>query len=207
MEIYLKGFQKTQVVKQKNIYLRDIAEIFSDTVSQGELECLIIFQIPRDGEESYLISLLDVVRILKKKYPDASVQIMGTEDILLEYLPKEKKEKTWLLWGKILFVCAVLFCGAATTIMCFHSDTQLPLIFRNYYYLFYGENSDLPMILILPYSIGLFVGILVFFNHFSKFALSKDPTPIEVEMTTYENETVTSMVEHLSQKKRKEKES
>ena len=108
-------------------------------------------------------------------------------------------------WGKILFVSAVLFCGAATTIMCFHSDTQLPLIFQNYYAMAYGENAELPKLVTIPYSIGLVVGILVFFNHFSKFALSKDPTPIEVEMTTYEKETITSTIEQLGRKKREGK--
>ena len=102
---------------------------------------------------------------------------------------------------KILFVSVILFCGASTTIMCFHSDAQLPLIFQNFYYMFYGENKELPLLLAVPYSIGLGVGILVFFNHFSKFAMSKDPTPIEVEMTTYEKETIQSTIEQLNRKK------
>ena len=42
----------------------------------------------------------------------------------------------------------------------------------------------------IPYSIGLAVGITVFFNHCSKRKLTTDPTPIEVEMTTYEEEVI-----------------
>ena len=39
-----------------------------------------------------------------------------------------------------------------------------------------------------PTDIGLVMGILIFFNHFGKKRFSQDPTPIEVQMRTYEGE-------------------
>lgn len=205
MDIYIKPSQKTQIVGKKLIFLTDVAEIYAEKNITQKLEYLPVYRISSDTEKTYLISVLDLIQVISAAVPQASISNLGAEDVLLEYLPKPRKENKLFVAGKILFVSAVLFCGAATTIMCFHSDTQLPLIFRNYYYMFYGENQDLPLILVLPYSIGLLTGILVFFNHFSKLAISKDPTPIEVEMTTYENETITSMIEQLSQEKKKEK--
>ena len=205
MDIYIKPSQKTQIVGKKLIFLTDVAEIYADKNIAQKLEHLPVYRISSDSEKTYLISVLDLIQVISAAVPQASISNLGAEDVLLEYLPKPRKENKLFVAGKILFVSAVLFCGAATTIMCFHSDTQLPLIFRNYYYMFYGENQDLPLILVLPYSIGLLTGILVFFNHFSKLAISKDPTPIEVEMTTYENETIASMIEQLSQEKKKEK--
>jgi len=104
---------------------------------------------------------------------------------------------------EIVRVCLVgftLFVGAATTIMCFHTDTQMPLIFQNYYYMFFGENVDMPAIVSIPYSIGLVVGVMVFFNHFAKFKVTDDPTPIEIEMTTYEKETNTSVIDKLNKR-------
>lgn len=205
MDIYIKPSQKTQIVGKKLIFLTDVAEIYAEKNITQKLEYLPVYRISSDTEKTYLISVLDLIQVISAAVPQASISNLGAEDVLLEYLPKPRKENKLFVACKVFFVSAVLFCGAATTIMCFHSDTQLPLIFRNYYYMFYGENQDLPLILVLPYSIGLLTGILVFFNHFSKLAISKDPTPIEVEMTTYENETITSMIEQLSQEKKKEK--
>lgn len=202
MDIYIKPMEKVQIIGRKIIYLSDVAEIYAEGVSQSQLEKLPVFQISENKENMYLLSVLELVQSIKKQYPKAVVSNVGESDILISYAPKPKKEYKFVLWGKILFVSAVLFCGAATTIMCFHSDTQLPLIFQNYYAMAYGESQELPKLVTIPYSIGLVVGILVFFNHFSKFALSKDPTPIEVEMTTYEKETITSTVEQLERKKR-----
>ena len=42
----------------------------------------------------------------------------------------------------------------------------------------------------------LAIGILVFFNHFSKAALSKDPTPIEVQMRTYETDVNQTLIKN-----------
>ena len=86
--------------------------------------------------------------------------------------------------------------------MCFHSDTQLPLIFQNIYYIFFRENKEMPPLLSIPYSIGLGLGIIIFFNHFSKIFLTEDPTPIEIEMTTYEKETNASIIDFLGRNKR-----
>lgn len=205
MDIYIKPMEKVQIIGRKVIYLSDVAEIYAGNTCQGELEKLPIFQVPENTENMYLISVLELVQAITAVYPKATVSNVGESDILLFYAPQPKKEKKLIVWGKILFVSAVLFCGAATTIMCFHSDTQLPLIFQNYYAMAYGENAELPKLVTIPYSIGLVVGILVFFNHFSKFALSKDPTPIEVEMTTYEKETITSTIEQLGRKKQEGK--
>ena len=55
-------------------------------------------------------------------------------------------------------------------------------------------------ILELTYSIGVVIGILVFFNHFGKKRFSVDPTPMEVEMRLYENDIQTTLIENYSRK-------
>ena len=201
MDVYIKPKQKTKIFYRRIIYLKDIAEIYAERDVLQNLNMIPVFQIPKETGDSYLLSSLDLVREILRRYPNASISNLGEDDILIEYHPKKIQENGIWKWMKILFVSVILFCGASTTIMCFHSDAQLPLIFQNFYYMFYGENKELPLLLAVPYSIGLGVGILVFFNHFSKFVMSKDPTPIEVEMTTYEKETIQSTIEQLNRKK------
>ena len=66
--------------------------------------------------------------------------------------------------------------------------------------MFFGENKEIPKLLSIPYSIGLGLGIIVFFNHFTKISLTQDPTPIEIEMTTYEKETNASVIDYLNRR-------
>lgn len=201
MDIYIKPVEKVQIVQKREVLLRDVAEVFVGGQTAGEAEKIVVFQIPSDRKKTYLLSVIDLIQALNQKYPDATVSNVGEMDILVEYLAKpEKKTKVWTA-AKVIFVSLILFVGAATTIMCFHTDTQLPLIFQNIYYIFFGENKEMPAILSVPYSIGLGIGIIIFFNHFSKISLTKDPTPIEIEMTTYEKETNASVIDFLGRKK------
>lgn len=201
VDIYIKPAEKVQIVQKRAVLLRDVAEVFAGGKTKGEAEKMVIFQIPSDRKKTYLLSVIDLVAALYQKYPNATINNVGEMDILIEYLPKaEEKTKLWT-FAKVAFVSLILFVGAATTIMCFHTDVQLPLIFQNIYYIFFGENREMPPILSIPYSIGLGLGIIIFFNHFSRVCLTDDPTPIEIEMTTYEKETNASVIDYLGRRK------
>lgn len=201
MDIYIKPVEKAQIIQKREVLLRDIAEVFVGGQTTGEAEKLVVFRIPETGEKTYLLSVVDIIKVLNQKWPDATISNVGEMDILIEYLPTATKRNPLWLAAKVFFVSLVLFVGASTTIMCFHSDTQVPLVFENIYYMFFGENKEIPKLLSIPYSIGLGLGIIVFFNHFSKFSLTKDPTPIEIEMTTYEKETNASVIDYLNRRK------
>ena len=47
----------------------------------------------------------------------------------------------------------------------------------------------------LAYSAGLAAGIIIFFNHIGGRRITKDPTPIEVEMRVYEKDVNTALIE------------
>lgn len=49
-----------------------------------------------------------------------------------------------------------------------------------------GERNDYPYLLQIPYSIGLGLGMIVFFNHIFKKRLNEEPSPLEVEMFNYQ---------------------
>lgn len=201
MDIYIKPVEKVQVVQKRNVLLRDVAEVFIDGQTAGEAETLAVFQIPEEKKRTYLLSVMDIIRELSKQYPGASISNVGEMDILVEYLPKPERKKPLWTAAKVLMISLILFTGASTTIMCFHSDAQLPMIFQNIYYIFFGENREMPAMLSVPYSIGLGLGIIIFFNHFSKITLTEDPTPIEIEMTTYEKEANASIIDALEHRK------
>ena len=58
-----------------------------------------------------------------------------------------------------------------------------------------GSKNTGKTVMEVSYSIGLAVGILVFYNHFGPKKLSKDPTPIEVEMRKYETEINQALID------------
>ena len=201
MDIYIKPVQKANVTGRKVVYLKDIAEVYVGGGKNQDLDTMVILKIPSDEKKTYLISVMDVIKAINHHLPDATVSNVGEMDVVVEYSPKEEKQSKWLLYLKVAFVFFILLAGASTAIMSFHSDAQMPQIFENYYYIFFRKNVDMPSIIAIPYSIGIAVGIIVFFNHFSKIYITKDPTPIEVEMTIYEKQTIQNIVDNLSKQK------
>ena len=90
----------------------------------------------------------------------------------------------------------ICFFGAGFTIMAFHNDIDIRGVFASIYYLFTGEENDGFTILEVSYCIGLSTGIILFFNHVGKRKITSDPTPIEVEMKTYEDDVEKTLVEN-----------
>ena len=82
--------------------------------------------------------------------------------------------------------------------MSFNNDVNLTGMFSQIYELLTGRSSDGFTILELTYSIGLAAGILIFFNHFGRKKFSVDPTPMEVEMRSYEDQVDTTIIEQES---------
>ena len=201
LDIYIKPNEKISITGRKIVYLKDVGEIWIPGQSTASLGNLVVYQVPEDTEKTYLISVIDIIKAITLKFPDATVNNVGEMDILLTYQKQYKQQNKVWLYSKIVFIALILFTGASTSIMSFHSDAQIPKIFQNYYYMFFGEYNDMPLILAIPYTIGLAIGIILFFNHFSKIYVTKDPTPIEIEMTTYEKEANASIIDALERKK------
>ena len=155
-----------------------------------------------EKKKSYVVSVTDIIKTIKKSYPDYTVNNVGEMDTLVQYASQKSRDRTWLKWLRVAAVMVVLFVGSSTAIMSFHTDGQMPKIFESYYRMFYGEEKSNPKIVSIPYSIGIAVGIMVFYNHFMGKKITDDPTPIEVEMELYEKDVTDTVVEVLNQRKK-----
>ena len=94
-----------------------------------------------------------------------------------------------------MLVCVLSFFGAAFSIMAFNNDIGITNLFGQLYRQFTGEASNGFTVLEITYSLGVGIGILIYFNHFSKKKRVTDPSPLEVEMRTYEDEVNATVIE------------
>lgn len=203
VEIFIKPSQKISLTERKAVILSDIAEVccIPENGKDKNIGNLVLLEIDKNKDGQYLVSAIDIVKKVSKAYPDADIQYIGETETLIEYFARPKNENKILEKIKIIFVCTVLFGGAMTAIMSFHSDAQMPAVFQNMYRIFFGVEASKPYIIYIPYSIGLAAGIIIFFNHFGMKKISRDPTPIEVEMTTYAKESADSIIDRLGKEK------
>lgn len=192
--VYLKCSRSVQVIKPK-VFLRDIATVHSsDEGIQVRCREIMVYQFTKPGETHAVLSVIHLIALIERECPELSVVSVGESDVLVEY-ETGSKPKGWITFLKVFAVCAICFCGTAYTIMAFHNDIGIHDIFDHVYELTMGHTPQGVNALEVAYSIGLGLGILVFFNHVGRIRLRKQPTPIEVSMKLYESDMDKAIIE------------
>lgn len=203
--LYLKIDQNT-VVTDRHVTLSDIAKMeCADPaiVRQLKQKKIYTFQDAMDTRKQKnvmkVFSVLKIIELIHEEYPNVDVSNEGESDFIIEYIPDPKKPK-WLNAVKTVVLCVITFFGAAFTIMTFNNDVGVPDVFSKLYLQVTGTPSGGVTELEICYSIGLALGITIFFNHVGHKKITPDPTPIQVEMRKYEQDIDTTFIENAERK-------
>ena len=204
--LYLKIEQNT-IVYDRHVVLNDIAkmECTNGTVLR-QLKQKKIYSFTNQKDEKkeknqmQVFSVLKIIEQIHEDYPSLTISNEGESDFIIEYIPNPEKPKV-MNTIKTVLLCIIIFFGSAFTIMAFNNDVDVSKLFGQIYELVIGKESNGFTILEIMYSVGLVVGILIFFNHFGKKRFTVDPTPMEVQMRLYENDIQTTLVEDAARRK------
>jgi stage V sporulation protein AA len=199
--VYL-NLSEISEVHEKDVFLKDVADVYcSDAAILSKCRALKVYTVHGDRRQSRVCNALEVIRKLEAL--DSSIQVnnVGKVEFIINYRPPKQPHVGWQ-WAKTIFICLMCFCGAAFAIMTFNNDASVKDVFAEVYRLLTGSESDGRTILELSYSVGLGIGILLFFNHFGKWKISTDPTPLEVEMRVYEDNISKTVIQNDSRKER-----
>ena len=176
--LYLQLDQNIEVTNP-HVYLQDIAALsMSDPKILNHLRVMPVI-------------------VLDAKKPSIDISPIWETDFIITYRISSATGKI-LRYVKILFVCLVSFFGAAFSIMTFNNDVDMGSLFSQFYTLVTGKSSSGFTILEISYSIGIGLGVLIFFNHFGHLKLSDDPTPMQVQMRTYEDDVNRTLIEQAA---------
>ncbi len=192
--LYLKAEQNAEVM-ERHVCVKDIASVYcGDKSVCAKAKSLKVYEFSENGKKRQVISILKVIELIESECPGVSVESLGENAVLIE-LVNTDRHKGLVQWAKMAFVSAISFFGTGFTIMAFHNDISITKIFSQIYEQVTGYPSKGCSILEVSYSIGLAVGIILFFNHIGGRRITKDPTPIEVEMRVYETDVNKALIE------------
>lgn len=196
--LYLKVEQCIQV-PEITVTIGDVAKLeCSDASIIHRLKTEKLLQVNTDPNQRMVVSVLVIIRKIHEIYPELEVQNLGESDFIISLKPP--KQSKVLEYVKIFFVCVISFFGSVFAMMTFNEDVSALDSFRKVYTWVMGVPPQGSTILELSYSVGLSVGIIVFFNHFGKKKLTQEPSPVEVEMSGYDKEVYTTLIQHESRK-------
>ena len=201
--LHLKIGRNT-VVWDRQVRLSDIADMeCTDEAALRQLKQKKIYTFRENTgsrkNQLVVVSVLKIMEQIHKDYPELEISNEGETDFIIEYVPFPEKPE-WVKMTKTVLLCILIFFGAAFTIMAFNNDVGVGDVFAKFYRQVTGVESDSVTELEICYSIGLSLGILIFFNHVGRKKITHDPTPIQIEMRKYESDLDTAFIENAERK-------
>ncbi len=141
--------------------------------------------LTEEGEDRKILSSLFLIKLIKLYYPEVDIQVLGLTDTIIKTKKNSPSNDPFRL-AFIYLVCLLLFIGSAMAIMNFHADVNMPSVHQQIFLILTGEENRNPLAIQIPYSIGIGLGMFVFFNRLFKKRINREPSPLEVEMFLYE---------------------
>ena len=195
--VYVKADSNTTVYDKKLSIGDALQVICADIAIMRNIKQKELYRF--NHEHAAVFSIMKVISLIQEEYPNVQIINCGEEDFVVEYVKDTVKSpiKEKL---KLIVISIIVFFGSAFTIMTFHNDIGIEKVFERFYVQLMGMDKPMVTELEVSYSIGLAVGMIVFFNHFSKKKITHDPTPIEVEMKKYNMDLINTKIADSEEK-------
>ena len=193
--------QKSIHIDKPTLYVSDIGELFcQDKTIENEISHIVLKNLKDKKGIRICMNAIDVVKEIQSKYPNVDVNSIGEPEFIVEYAVHKPRPRV-LEFAIVFFVAAFTFLGSMYAIMAYNNDVGTVEIFENVYeFLGLSDYSD-NNVLEIAYGIGLALGIIVFYNHFGSFKITKDPTPIQVEMDKYQKDIDDTLIDRTDASK------
>lgn len=183
--VYLRMKKNLDLHRMQEIKLKDIAHVSTSSQSLlGKMENMPIYRITNKDKNLVVIDNFLIIEHLLKTYKDIEIQPIGPEQTVIRV--HSKKSSPPILY--VAFIWLILFIGTAMTIMNFHYDVSMQQVQQKLHFLLTGAEKKFPLWIQIPYSIGLGVGTLLFFNYWFKKRFNEEPSPLEIEIFNYQQD-------------------
>ena len=184
--LYMKIEQSIELSKRE-VTIGDVAALeCAEQEVVNRLKAEKLFCMEEKNYSRKVVSALFVIQRIHRVYPMLEICNLGETDFVVNY--HSKKQSAILEKLKIAFVCGVSFFGSMFAMMTFNEDVSTRESFDKVYEWVLGTPAQGVTILDITYSVGISVGIILFFNHLGKKYITAEPSPVEVEMSGYEQQ-------------------
>lgn len=201
--IYLKFDQEIKISEYKiNIGMLGTV-ICSNKNIQARVRAIRVTTLKKYEAQKQVFSIMKIIELINNEFPECDINNIGESEFIIDYNKDnidDKNNAKIIDIIKVVFTGLFVFMGAGYSIIAYNNDVGVNEIFQSIYELFTGEKSNGMTTLELGYCIGLFVGIITFYNHIFKRKFSDDPTPLDVELKSYKEEINKAIINDADEK-------
>lgn len=190
--VYIRLRHRLQVRPESSILLENTAQIIAPEHYLQTIRKIVLHTVTEEDKNIIILDLMRVISQIKSVLPDLDVQTIGPSQTIVEVVYKRKKVSPPIFAA----VWILLFIGAAMAIMNFHEDVSMREVHQRLYQMMTGKADPHPLLFQVPYSFGLGLGMILFFNHVFRKRINEEPSPLEVEMFNYQQDLDQYVIMH-----------
>ncbi|MDQ0244312.1 stage V sporulation protein AA [Bacillus fengqiuensis] len=198
--VYLRMRHRVQVNPNETVRLGQIALIIARADTKEKLQKLPIHQVTMSDRNIIVVDVMKVIAEMRKEDAELDIQNIGPAQTIVEVMFKKKNYSGFFF----ALVWLLLFIGAALAIMNFHEDVSMRQVHQKLFYMLTGVKDEKPLLLQIPYSFGLGLGMVLFFNHLFRKRINEEPSPLEVEMFNYQQDLDQYVIMHENKESMKQ---
>ncbi|MFC7060515.1 stage V sporulation protein AA [Halobacillus seohaensis] len=182
--IYIRMKQSIRTPAKQMIRVKDVARITGAVRKRQMIENMIIHMIKPEDKNIIVIDSFSIIDQVIKRFPESDIEILGPNQCVV-HVERKKKFPHLLI---VSFIWILLFIGAAMAIMNFHYDVSMEMVQQKLHFMLTGKEVEHPLWIQVPYSIGLGIGMILFFNHWFHKKFNEEPNPMEIEVFKYQED-------------------
>lgn len=204
VKVYIDLNKKITINTDTKVKIKEVGEVFcEDNKILTQVENLVIYK-SKSEEDWDFITTIDIAHKLLQFNPNLDLIILGAQETMFEIKSKEIGSKGFQIF-KVVFVSIILFLGAGIAVINFHEDVNMSQSLEKIYYTFTGIKATNPLIMTIPYTIGVGLGVFTFFSRIISTSRRrrKQPGPMEIEQYLYDQDMEEYILNSLKNKKTK----
>lgn len=182
--IYTRMRNRVHVKVGQKVRIKDVAKIIGSEELISRIEESLLLTVNSEDKNIIIIDLAQLIMAIQRIDSQLEVETFGPSQTIIEVVYSKKK----FSFITFAIIWLLLFVGAGMTIMNFHVDVSMGEVHQKLFTLITGRIDDKPLLIQIPYSFGLGIGMILFFNHFFKKRFNEEPSPLEVEMFNYQQD-------------------
>ncbi|WP_124727273.1 stage V sporulation protein AA [Staphylospora marina] len=198
-QLVLRMKKKVQARPGQRLTVRDLCRYAVNGEVDEDIGRIPVYEVTLDQGNVAVIDIVDLIAVISGRFPDLDIRSVGPAQTLIEVNIPGKKPG----WLATTLVSLLLFIGSGLAIMNFHTDVSMQEVHNRIYYLVTGTHENRPLVLQIPYSLGIGAGMILFFNRFMRRKFNEEPSPMELEVFLYQESIDQYLINDEKQKARR----
>lgn len=171
-------------ISKKEIYLGEIYTIYPEAY-EAKIKDIRLRSYDNNTSKYDVIHLGEVIEEVNNRFPKLRLNFLKPEDIII-FFDSYKKDRTKYI--RVFIVAVVVLMGSIMGIMNFHADVNMA---HSQFMMVNAITKDAKSYMSyfqIPYSIGIGIGVALFFNKFIPNYSRGEPSPLDLKMVSLNKE-------------------